>query len=159
MVATDKFKQYKVMKRRNHSHPQELPMFAEIKDLLALISSFTTLVMVLISRHDFYYIYISRWYLMQNEFFAKSSSFHLKELDQYFYYVKKVPLFECIIKSNYYFDPNQYQDHFICTCLYPLFKINSQKWWIIITYFCLNEPFISLFKMYVYDGLKHLCSN
>ncbi len=76
---------YNAVKRRNHSHPQELPMFAEIRDLLALISSVTTLVMLLISRHAFYYIYISRWYYTPNEFFAESSSFHLQEMDQYFY--------------------------------------------------------------------------
>ena len=80
-------------------------MFAEIKDLLALIISFTTLVMLLISKHPFYYIYILRWYYTQNEIFAESSSFHLQELDQYFYYAKNVSLYEWTIKSNYFFDP------------------------------------------------------
>ncbi len=43
---------------------------------------FTILVMILISKHAFYYIYISRWYYMQNEFFAESSSFHLQERNE-----------------------------------------------------------------------------
>ncbi len=82
----------------------------------------TTLIMLLISRHAFYNIYISRWHYTQNEFFAESSSFHLQELDQYFIIQRMFHDLKGPIKLNYYFDPNRSQDRFYVHFFIPYLR-------------------------------------